>query len=87
MQGSTIIITLTHTMTKGVNSYLYSLQDNYAMRRLKEMLLSQVAMETLFNAVREYLEKELNDIDIKERTKQPPRNLPDRYRAKHRKMI
>ena len=72
---------------KGSKIYLYSLQDNYAMRRLKEMLLSQVAMGTLFNTARGYLEKEMNDIDIKERIKHPPRKLPHRYRATPRKII
>ena len=51
------------------------------------MLLSQVAMGTLFNTARGYLEKEMNDIDIKERIKHPPRKLPHRYRATQRKII
>ena len=48
MQGSVIMMPIILTLNVPT-TYFYSLQDNYAMRRLKELLLSQVVMRTLFD--------------------------------------
>ena len=48
MQGSVIMMPIILTLNVPT-TYFYSLQDNYAMRRLKELLLSQVVMRTLYD--------------------------------------
>ena len=48
MQGSVIMKPIILTLNVPT-TYFYSLQDNYAMRRLKELLLSQVVMRTLYD--------------------------------------
>ena len=67
-----------------ISHYLYSLEDNYAMRRLKEVLLSQVVLNTLFQSASSYLDQEMRDIDTEERMGRPPRSLPLRYRVRHK---
>ena len=66
------------------SNYLYSLEDNYAMRRLKEVLLSQVVLNTLYQSASSYLGREMRGIDTQERTRRPPRPLPLRYRVRHK---
>ena len=61
-----------------------SLQDNYAMARLKETILSQLALNTLFTVCVDYMEEELEEMDQREKTKSPPRVLPLRYKVSRR---
>ena len=61
-----------------------SLQDNYAMAKLKETILSQLALKTLFTACADYIEEELEEMDQREKIKSPPRVLPLRYKVTRR---
>ena len=42
------------------------------MRRLKEVLLSQVVLNTLYQSASSYLGREMRGIDTQERTRRPP---------------
>ena len=64
--------------------FVVSLQDNYAMARLKETILSQLALNTLFTVCAEYIEEDLEQMDLREKTKSPARVLPVRYRVSRR---
>ena len=61
-----------------------SLVDNYAMARLKETILSQLALNTLFTVCVDYMEEELEEMDQREKTNSPPRVLPLRYKVSRR---
>lgn len=67
-----------------VTNVACSLQSNYAMSRLKESLLSQMALNSLFAACVVYLEDEFKGIDRIEKKKSPPRFLSPRYKVKRR---
>ena len=67
-----------------VTGNCFSLQDNYAMARLKETILSQLALNTLFAVCADYLEREMEEMDQREKIKSPPRVLSLRYKASRR---
>ena len=67
-----------------LRSLVVSLQDNYAMARLKETILSQLALNTLFAVCADYIEEELEEMDQREKTKSPARVLPLRYKVSRR---
>ena len=54
------------------------------MARLKETILSQLALNTLFTVCVDYMEEELEEMDQREKTKSPPRVLPLRYKVSRR---
>ena len=67
-----------------VTGNCFSLQDNYAMTRLKETVLSQLALNTLFAVCADYMEGELEEMDQREKMKSPPRVLSLRYKVSRR---
>ena len=54
------------------------------MARLKETILSQLALNTLFAVCADYLEREMEEMDQREKIKSPPRVLSLRYKASWR---
>ena len=58
-----------------------SLQDNYAMIKLRESIISQIALNTLFATCIDYMEEEMEKIDQTEKIKCPPRVLSVRYKV------
>ena len=54
------------------------------MARLKETVLSQLALNTLFSVCAVYIEEELEEMDQREKTKSPPRVLQLRYKVSRR---
>ena len=72
-------------MEVGVSDWeCFSQQDNYAMTRLKETILSQLALNTLFAVCADYIEEELEEMDQREKIKSPPRVLSVRYKVGRR---
>lgn len=61
-----------------------SLLDNYAVRRLKEKIISQTATQVLFEEGVKYMEQEMEIIDKKKRIDNPPRLL---YSKKSLKVV
>ena len=59
-----------------------SLLDNYAVRRLKERIISQVAAQVIFEEGVKYIEQEMEIIDKNKRIENPPRPLSIRKRVK-----
>ena len=47
--------------------------DNYAIRALKERVVSQIAIQVLFDGVMQHIEQEIDEIDTKKRINKPPR--------------
>ena len=54
------------------------------MTRLKETILSQLALNTLFAVCADYMEGELEEMDLREKIKSPPRVLSLRYKVGRR---
>merc|ERR1711962_1545689 len=52
-----------------------SLMENYAIRRLQEQFITQVAAQVLFEEGVKYMEQEMDEIDQQERIENPPREL------------
>ena len=51
------------------------------MARLKETILSQMALSALFSLCADYIEEELEEMDLREKIKSPPRVLALRYKV------
>jgi len=51
------------------------LTENYAIRRLQEQLITQVATQVLLEESIKYMEEEMEEIDQQERIENPPREL------------
>jgi len=49
--------------------------ENYAIRRLQEQFITQVAAQVLFEEGVKYMEQEMDEIDQQERIENPPREL------------
>lgn len=67
-----------------VSDLSLSLQDNYAMIRLKETLLSQMALDCLFEECADYVGQELEKMSCQEKIMSPPRFLQERYKVRRR---
>ena len=60
---------------KNIDIVYISLLDNYAVRRLKEKIISQVAAQVIFEEGVKYVEQEMEIIDKNKRIQNPPRHL------------
>ena len=49
--------------------------DNYAIRRLQEKFIMQIAAQVLFEEGVKYMEQEMEEIDQRERIENPPREI------------
>ena len=52
-----------------------SLMENYAIRRLQEKFILQIASQVLFEEAVKYMEQEMEEIDQQERIDNPPREI------------
>jgi len=52
-----------------------SLMENYAIRRLQEQFIMQIAAQVLFEEGVKYMEQEMEEIDQRERIENPPREI------------
>jgi len=52
-----------------------SLMENYAIRRLQEKFIMQIAAQVLFEEGVKYMEQEMEEIDQRERIENPPREI------------
>lgn len=52
-----------------------SLMENYAIRRLQEQFVLNIAAEVMFDEAVKYMESEMEDIDQRERIENPPREV------------
>jgi len=52
-----------------------SLLENYAIRKLQEQFISQIATQVLFQEGIKYMEEEMKEVDEGERIQKPPRNI------------
>ena len=52
-----------------------SLYENYAIRRLQEQFILNVAAEVMFTEAVKYMEQEMEEIDQQERIDNPPREI------------
>lgn len=52
-----------------------SLMENYAIRRLQEQFITQIAAQVLFEEGVKYMEEEMREMDEKERVENPPRKI------------
>ena len=52
-----------------------SLMENYAIRRLQEQFILNIAAEVMFEEAVKYMESEMEDIDQRERIENPPREV------------
>ena len=55
--------------------YNHSLMENYAIRRLQEKFIMQIAAQVLFEEGVKYMEQEMEEIDQRERIENPPREI------------
>ena len=53
----------------------HSLMENYAIRRLQEKFIMQIAAQVLFEEGVKYMEQEMEEIDQRERIENPPREI------------
>ena len=53
----------------------FSLMENYAIRRLQEKFILQIASQVLFEEAVKYMEQEMEEIDQQERIDNPPREI------------
>ena len=58
-----------------LNSMVNSLMENYAIRRLQEKFIMQIAAQVLFEEGVKYMEQEMEEIDQRERIENPPREI------------
>ena len=49
--------------------------ENYAIRRLQEKFIMQIAAQVLFEEGVKYMEQEMEEIDQRERIENPPREI------------
>ena len=49
--------------------------DNYAIRRLQELFITQLASQVLFQQGILFMEQEMKELDNDERVNRPPRNI------------
>ena len=49
--------------------------ENYAIRRLQEQFIMQIAAQVLFEEGVKYMEQEMEEIDQRERIENPPREI------------
>ena len=56
-------------------SMVNSLMENYAIRRLQEKFIMQIAAQVLFEEGVKYMEQEMEEIDQRERIENPPREI------------
>ena len=49
--------------------------ENYAIRRLQEQFILNIAAEVMFEEAVKYMESEMEDIDQRERIENPPREV------------
>ena len=54
---------------------LFSLYENYAIRRLQEQFILNVAAEVMFTEAVKYMEQEMEEVDQQERIDNPPREI------------
>ena len=52
-----------------------SLYENYAIRRLQEQFILNVAAEVMFTEAVKYMEQEMEEVDQQERIDNPPREI------------
>ena len=62
------VIILDYTM-------LTRLYDNYAIRRLQELFITQLASQVLFQQGILFMEQEMSELDNNERVDRPPRHI------------
>ena len=53
----------------------HSLSDNYAVHRLKETIVKQIAVKVLFEETTKLVEKEMKDMDRRKRIDNPPKQI------------
>ena len=54
---------------------MFSLFENYAIRKLQEQLITQLSAQVLFLEGIQYMEQEMRELDESERVEKPPRSL------------
>ena len=54
---------------------LFSLYENYAIRRLQEQFILNIAAEVMFTEAVKYMEQEMEEVDQQERIDNPPREI------------
>ena len=54
---------------------VFSLYENYAIRRLQEQFILNIAAEVMMSETVKYMEQEVEEIDQQERIDNPPREI------------